>query len=152
MSCEYTYRVGIGAPAETIQITNYREEGIPGPDTYASLCWLPEKGFLLTILTAGMIGCVLLAKWNINFLADGFVDNSKFLSVRGNYYAYEEIQRIYYRPDRVNGLGETIPYDSYVVQMKNGEEIDLYELSEISDYDPVLLDYLQDKGIPIQRP
>jgi len=49
MNNQYTYRVGIGAPVETIRITNYREEGVPGPDTYASLCWLPEKGFQLTM-------------------------------------------------------------------------------------------------------
>ena len=49
MNNQYTYRVGIGAPVETIRITNYREEGVPGPDTYASLCWLQEKGFQLTM-------------------------------------------------------------------------------------------------------
>lgn len=109
------------------------------------------KGFLLLIVTAGMIGCVLLAKWNYNFKTDGFVDNAKFLSVRGTYHSYSEIDHIYYKPDRVNGFGETIEYDSYVVKLKSGEEIDLYELSEISDYDPALLDYLQNKGIPIKR-
>ena len=110
------------------------------------------KGFLIVIVTAGMIGCALLAKWNFNFKADGFWDNSKFLSVRGSYHSYEQIRRIYYRPDRVNDLGETLPYDSYVVELENGEEIDLYELSEISDYDPALFDYLQDRGVMIQRP
>lgn len=109
------------------------------------------KGFLLVIVTAGMVGCVLLAKWNYNFKADGFVDNGKFLSVRGTYHSYSQIDSVYYKPDRVNGFGETIDFDSYVVKLKSGEEIDLYELSEISDYDPVLLDYLQSKGIPIIR-
>ena len=44
-----TYRVGIGAACETLQITHFREEGIPGPDTFATLAWLPEKGFELTM-------------------------------------------------------------------------------------------------------
>lgn len=43
------YRVGIGAACETLQITHYREEGIPGPDAFATLAWLPEKGFELTM-------------------------------------------------------------------------------------------------------
>lgn len=43
------YPVAVGAPAGSIQITHFREEGIPGPETHASLCWLPEQGFRLTM-------------------------------------------------------------------------------------------------------
>lgn len=46
---ENHYRVGIGAPRETLQITHFRPEGAIGPDTFATLVWLPEQGFELTM-------------------------------------------------------------------------------------------------------
>lgn len=108
------------------------------------------KGFLRFLVIVGIAGCILLSKWNVNFKEDGFVDNTKFFSLRGEYIEYSEIQRVYYRPDRVNDFGETLPFPSYVIALRNGEEIDLYEFDEIPNYDD-LLEYLQTKGVNVEK-
>lgn len=109
------------------------------------------KGFLRIVAVIGIIGCILLAKWNLNFLSDGFVDNSKFFSLKGEYYSYTQIEKVYYKPDRVNDFGETLDFPSYVIVLKNGEEIDLYEHGEISDYEDKLLKHLRDEGVNVEE-
>ncbi len=110
------------------------------------------KRFLLFLTVVGVVGCVFLAKWNINFLSDGFVDNSKFLSLKGNYYAYSDVEHVYYRADRVNAFNETLELPSYVLVLKNGEEIDLYEHGDIADYETPLLELFRENGIPLDIP
>ena len=109
------------------------------------------KRFLTFIMAAGVILCGLLARWNLNFLPDGFVDNSKFFTLRGEYHAYDEIERVYYRPDRVNDFGDTLEFPSYVIVLKDGTEIDLYEHGDIGDYDPELLDALRARDVPVEN-
>lgn len=108
------------------------------------------KGVLVACVTVGIVGCAILAKWNLNFLADGFVDNSKFLSVQGAYYPYSEVERVYYKPNRVNSFNETLDFPSYVIVLKDGAEIDLYDHGDISDYEQTLLKYLKEKGVKIE--
>ncbi len=108
------------------------------------------KGLLVLIITAGLIVSVLLAKWNLNFRVDGFVDNTRFLSLKGQYYAYEEIARVYYKASRVNDFNETLDYPSYVLVLKDGNEIDLYEYGEISDYEEKLLNHLRASGVTVE--
>lgn len=105
------------------------------------------KGLLTIIVIAAIAGSVLLAKWNLNFKENGFIDNSKFLSVKGITHSYSEIEKVYYLPNRVNGFGETIEYPSYVIRLKDGREIDLYELEEIEYYEDKLIPYLKEKGV-----
>lgn len=107
------------------------------------------KGFLTVIAICGIAGAILLAKWNINFKPDGFIDNSKFLSLRGEYYEYDDVERIYYRPSRVNDFGETLDFPSYVLVLKDGKEIDFYELDEIEKYENELINFLREKGIAV---
>lgn len=107
------------------------------------------KGFLVVLVAAGIALSVLLAKWNLNFKADGFIDNTEFLSLKGQYYAYEEVDRVYYKASRVNAFNETLEFPSYVLALKNGEEIDLYEYGEISDYEGKLLDLLRASGVKV---
>ena len=110
------------------------------------------KGFLTVIIICAVAGSVLLAKWNVNFKEYGFVDNSKFLSLVGEYHDYEEIARIYYKADRVNGLGEKLDFPSYVIVLKNGQEIDLYEHDEIEVYEGTLIETLKEKGVRVDGP
>ena len=109
------------------------------------------KRFTVFLCVIGMLGCVLLAKWNLNFLSEGFVDNSKFLSLKGKYYSYSEVEKVYYKPNRVNGFNEIIDFPSYVLVLENGEEIDLYEHGDIADYENALLEHLRAKGIKIEK-
>ena len=109
------------------------------------------KGFLTVLVTGSLICCVLFVKLNLNFLQDGFYDNREFFSLKGTFYSYDEIERVYYKPDRVNGLGETLEFPSYVLVMENGEQIDLYEFDEIEAYETVLLAHLESQGVKIER-
>lgn len=107
------------------------------------------KVLLHLIVIASLVLTVFISKWNVNFSEGSFVDNSAFFSLQGEYHAYSDIECCYYKPDRVNDLGETIPYPSYALRLKDGREIDFYELAEIEEYDPALLDFLRSKGVVI---
>lgn len=106
------------------------------------------KHFAGILCVIGVLGCILMVKWNVKFMPDGIIDNTRFLSVKGDYYSADEIQEVYYKPVRVNDFDETLDAPSYVIVLKNGKEIDLYEYGEIKDYESALLEILQD--IPIQ--
>ncbi len=108
------------------------------------------RGFAAVLVAVGVIGSAFLAKWNLNFREVGFIDNTTFLSLQGEYYAYTDIERVYYRPDRVNGFGETLNFPSYVILLKNGKEIDLYEYAEIDDYEKELFDYLREHDVQVE--
>lgn len=108
------------------------------------------KGFTYVIFCVSIVLSVLLCKWNINFTENGVIDNTKFLSLRGEYYTYEEIERIYYLPERTNDFGEVLEFPSYVM-VADGKEIDFYEFADIEDYEKELLPFLEDKGIKIEK-
>ena len=109
------------------------------------------KVLLHGIVIAAIAGTALLAKWNINFLENGFVDNTKFLSLKGEYHAYEEVDSVYYKPNRVNGLGEVIEFPSYVLVLKDGTEIDFYQYEDISEHGDALFRLFREKGIPVDE-
>ena len=108
------------------------------------------KGMLIVLLICSLVGTVLFAKCGVKFMEDGFVDNTKFFSVSGRYYSYEDVDHIYYLPSRVNGLGETLEYPSYVIVLEDGREIDLYQYDEIENYEGFLLDHLREHGVRIK--
>ena len=110
------------------------------------------KRFLILVIALSVAGCVLFVKYNLNFQADGFVDNRKFFSLKGEYYSYDQVERVYYKPDRVNGLGETLENPSYVLVLRDGTEIDFYEYCEISDYEEELLAHFRGKGVSVDAP
>ena len=108
------------------------------------------KGMLVVIVAACVALCVLLANWNLKFKEDRFIDNTEFSSLSGIGYGYDEVEYVYFKPDRVNGLGETLPYSSYVLVLEDGREIDFYNLGRISDYSEELLNFFREKGIEIR--
>lgn len=108
------------------------------------------KGFAYVIFCVSIVLSVLLCKWNINFTENGVIDNTKFLSLRGEYYTYEEIERVYYLPERTNDFGDVLEFPSYVM-VADGKEIDFYEFADIEDYEKELLPFLQEKGIKIEK-
>lgn len=109
------------------------------------------KGILTVVVVFCVALLVLTANCNLNFMQDGLVDNTQFFSLEGTYYSYDDISYVYYKPNRVNGYGETLDYPSYVIVLNGSREIDLYEHGEISDYAEELLGFLQEKGIEIRN-
>ena len=108
------------------------------------------RAVLALFMVLGVSFCVLLVRWNLKFTDTGLIDNSQFFSLKGQYYSYEEIDYAYYKPDRVNGFNETIAYPSYVLVLKSGREIDLYEFDEIERYETVLTDLLEEKRVELR--
>ncbi len=108
------------------------------------------KGFTYIIFCVSVVMSVLLCKWNINFTENGVIDNTEFFSLRGEYYAYEEIEKVYYLPQRTNDLGDVLEFPSYVMVV-DGREIDFYEFADIEDYEDELLPFLQKKGVKIEK-
>lgn len=109
------------------------------------------KWMLRIIVVCSLVGTVLFTRWGLKFTDDGFVDNTDFFAVSGQYYEYEDIERVYYLPDRVNGFGETLDYPSYVLVLKGGREIDLYEYGETEEYEQKLIDHLREKGVRVDK-
>ncbi len=109
------------------------------------------KAFSRIVIIISLFGCVLLGKWNINFLSNGFVDNSRFFSLKGEYHSYDEVDSVFYRPNRTNDFGHTLDEPSYVLVLKSGEEIDFYEYDEIENYEVPLLGFLQQQGIDVKK-
>ncbi len=110
-------------------------------------------GVLLWItIFASLISCILFPKLNLNFKEDGFVDNSEFWDFKGEYHEYSDIKRIYYIGERTNEFGDNVPYPSYVLELRDGTEIDLYDFDSIEKYEDVLLDHLRSKGVKIEGP
>ena len=109
------------------------------------------KGMLVVLLVCSLVGTVLFTRFGIKFMENGFVDNTNFFSISGQYYEYADIERIYYLPSRINGLGETLENPSYVIVLKDGREIDLYESDEIENYEGALFDHLKEHGVRIEK-
>lgn len=107
------------------------------------------KWMLRIIVVCSLVGILLFTRWGIKFLDDGFVDNTKFFSLNGPYYEYEELDYVYYLPNRVNGFGETIGFPSYVLVFQDGREIDLYEYDDIEFYEKPLLAILEENGVRV---
>ncbi len=107
------------------------------------------KGFLAVIVSVCLIGCLLLSRWGIVFQKDGLIDQTAFFSLKGEYYAYEDVDRVYYKADRVNGFGDTLPCPSYVLVLRNGREIDFYDFDDVSVYSTQLIGYLREQGVTI---
>ncbi|MBQ6569021.1 MAG: hypothetical protein IJL87_02050 [Clostridia bacterium] len=107
------------------------------------------KYFAGIIVTCCVVLCILLPNCNIKFKNDRFTDNTKLFSLAGKNYGYDEIDYIYYRPDRVDGFGDRLDFPSYVMVLKNGQEIDFYDYDEIENYETTLLDFLQTRGVKI---
>jgi hypothetical protein len=107
------------------------------------------KGFLYAVFLGGVCFLFLHVNNHIAFGETGFTDSRGAFSLRGEYHAYADIGRVYYRPDRVNGFGETIPFGSYVLALRDGAEIDLYEYCETGFAAENLLPLLEGKGVPV---
>lgn len=62
------------------------------------------KGFSAVVFIGCIIFTILTVKSNIKFMKDGFINNTKFLSIKGYYYPYSHIKKAYYKPFRIKGL------------------------------------------------
>lgn len=109
-------------------------------------------GVLLRIIIVLCIaGLFLYENCNLTFKNDGFTDNTKFFSLKGEYHTYDEIDFIKYEPEFVNDFGDTIDIPSYSIIMKNGEIIDLRPYDDVEYYEKTLLALLEEQGVEVKK-
>ena len=59
-------------------------------------------------------------------------------------------RQVYYKPNRIID-DEPVDFSSYVIALKNGEQIDLYDfVPEEKDYDE-FLSLIRKKGVPVEK-
>jgi hypothetical protein len=106
--------------------------------------------FLTSVLFAGsFIFLLLTVHQNIKLIQNGFYDNTDFWSMYGSYYRYEEVNQLQYRKESPDGHGGTFPYPSYVIQLKNGKEVDLSDLDSCNEQ---FLQAFRSKGVFVEDP
>ena len=60
------------------------------------------------------------------------------------------MDKVYYKPNRIID-DEPVDFSSYVIALKNGEQIDLYDfVPEEKDYDE-FLSLIRKKGVPVEK-
>ncbi|MBQ0083150.1 MAG: hypothetical protein KBS52_00065 [Clostridiales bacterium] len=92
----------------------------------------------------------LTVNCNVNFKKDGFIDNTEFFSLKGEYHGYDEIECVKYIQTHFNEFGE-IDIPSYAIVLKDGSEIDLFDYDEIKNYEDKLLGYLKTKDVKVVK-
>lgn len=109
------------------------------------------KGLFKLLLVVCITITFFMVKSNIKFTDNGFYDNTDFLSLQGKFYSYEQVDKVYYKPNRINGFDQNLEFPSYVIVLTNGEEIDLYEFEEIKTTEKKLIPLLTEKNIKIEK-
>jgi len=107
------------------------------------------KGLTFILIIGSIVFLALTVHQNIKMTETGIYDNTNFWSVRGDYYSYDEIDKVYYRAQTPNGYGDMLDMPSYVILFKNGNELDPYRLNTC---DEKFLNTLQDKNIFVESP
>lgn len=106
--------------------------------------------FVIIIIIVSIIFTVLLTKSNIKFKDNYIVDNRNFFSLKGKYYSYSQVDRVFYKASRTNDFNQVLEFPSYVIVFKDGTEIDLYDFEEAEKTEKNLIPILQEKGIKIE--
>ena len=103
--------------------------------------------FVKVVLILSLIFTFMTTNQTIQFVSDGVVDNSEFFALKGNHYAYEDIEIHHYK-DQYNGFNELIGAPTYVISTKD-KDIDLYYYADVEDLDKEIIPYLKDNGVNI---
>jgi len=107
------------------------------------------KVLTVILIIGSIVFLALTVRQNIKLTETGLYDNTNFWSIQGDYYSYDEIERLYYREQTPNGYGDMFDMPSYVILLKNGEKIDPYRFNTC---DENFLDALRGEGILVEEP
>jgi uncharacterized protein (DUF2344 family) len=72
-------------------------------------------------------------------------------SIKGKYYGYEQIESVWLVSGRYNSFNQWLDNPSYVIQLKSGKLIDLYQYLEFPDMERHVLPIFQENGFEIQH-
>lgn len=107
------------------------------------------KWFTRIIIVCSVFFLALTVHQNIKLTDTGFYDNSEFWSINGKYYSYDEVSRLSYREQTTTEYSFMMDIPSYVIILKNGDEIDPYRFNSC---DEKFLNVFRDKGIFVEYP
>lgn len=114
-----------------------------------------EETFMTKLLqftiALSLVFTLLLTNCNIKFLPDGFIDNMRFLSIKGTYIEYTKVDKVYRVNSKINVFGKRVDNPSHVIVLKNGDMIDLYEIMMYEDTEKNIIPILEGKKIPIEE-
>jgi len=100
-------------------------------------------------ICAYIVFLALTVHQNVKLTVTGVYDNTSFWEIHGDYYSYDEIDKVYYRAQTPNGYGDMLDIPSYVIRFKNGKELDPYSLNTC---DEKLLNTMRDRDIFVESP
>lgn len=103
------------------------------------------KVMLNIILVLSISMTVLIANCGVAVTERGVVDKSGFFDLRGRIYEWDSINSVWLIEGRINGLDEWLDSPSYVLLLKDGTTLDLYQYTEQEDAEikvaPTLVEY-----------
>jgi len=106
------------------------------------------KVFAYIIFLASLTVTALLASTGISFYSNRFVDKSNFFDIKGTSYSYDSLDSVWLIKGRYNGFNEWLDNPSYVLVLKDGKTIDLYDFTEHSDSEKKIIPILKKQNIP----
>jgi hypothetical protein len=109
------------------------------------------KVFSKFVISGCLLFTMLFANTNISFHKDGLEDSTSMFSIKGKYYGYEQIESVWLVSGRYNSFNQWLDNPSYVIQLKSGKLIDLYQYLEFPDMERHVLPIFQENGFEIQH-
>jgi len=109
------------------------------------------KVFAYIIFLASLTVTALLASTGISFYSNRFVDKSNFFDIKGTSYSYDSLDSVWLIKGRYNGFNEWLDNPSYVLVLKDGYKIDLYEYVEHGSSEKKIIPILERNNPCIQR-
>lgn len=109
------------------------------------------RGFFNVILCLSILVTALMANTGIVVTEQGVIDRGGYFALRGTLYPWEDIDSIWLIEGRENGLGKWVDAESYVILLKNGDKIDMYEYTEPKDVQDGALTYLEERLGEVQK-
>lgn len=105
------------------------------------------KGFAGVVIAGCIVFLFLTVHQNLKLTEEGIIDNTRFWNLKGSFYTYEEVDRVYYKETTTSQYGEDFPEPSYVIRLKDGSEIDPYLFDTCNEK---FLEVLRSKGVAVE--
>lgn len=102
------------------------------------------------VVACSAIFIFLTVNWNISFYNNGFYDNSKYFKLQGAFIPYDSIDSVWLIKGRYNGFNEWLDNPSYVLLLKTGRTLDLYDYVEHADAEKKIYPVFIDKKLNIK--
>ncbi len=103
------------------------------------------------VIAASLVFAVLIANTNMTFFKGHFKDNSNLLDIKGTEYNYKDVYCVYKANGALNNLGEVVNNPTYVIVLKGGTQINLYNIATFEDIKQNIIPILENQNIEIRE-